>query len=128
MPGVKWAYEFSKKESFPEAKPVTLIEICSIKNVKSSIFDNIAERKVTQNQYIGLKCNCRKEGTLTTGKACDHQNLVADLGLVELVLESSIDNVPGKVGDRFKNMSEEELKLFADDCKIFYPKKDGTDL
>lgn len=127
MPGVKWAYEFSKKESFPEAKPVSLIEICGIQNQKTSIFDDLENRKVTKNQYIGLKCNCRKEGTLTTGKACDHQNLVADLGLVKLVLESSIDNVPGKVGDRFKNMKEEDLKLFADDCKIFYPKKDGSD-
>ena len=127
MPGVKWAYEFSKKESFPEAKPVSLVEICSIKNERPHVFDNEPERKTTKNQYIGLKCNCRKEGKLTSGKACDHQGLPADLGLVAFVLESSIDNVPGKVGERFQKMTEKELKLFADDCKIFYPQKDGSD-
>jgi hypothetical protein len=125
VPGIKWAYEFTKKDKFPNAKPVTLVEICGIENTKANVFDDLVNRKVTKNQYIGMKCNCRAPaGKKSIGKACDHQNLVADLGLVSFVLESSIDNVKGLgVGQRFKDMSENDIKYYKEDCKMFLEPK-----
>lgn len=124
VPGIKWAYEFSKKSTFPGAKPATLVEICGIKNQKTSVFDDETNRKVTKNQYMGVKCNCRGGGgKKVEGKACDHQNLVADLGVVSFVLESSIDNQTGSVGQRFKDMTDDQIKYYQEDCKIFYEPK-----
>lgn len=120
-PGIKWAYEFTQKSEFPNAKPTTLVEICGIKNMKTSVFNDETNRKVTKNQYMGLQCNCRgPAGKKVEGSSCDHQNLVSDMGVVNFILESSIDNVTGEVGQRFKDMTDKEIKYYQEDCKIFY--------
>lgn len=90
------------------------------------MFDDLDNKEVTKNNYMGVQCHCREEGKKAEGASCDHQHLIADMGVVNFVLNSSIDGKTGEVGERFKNMTDDEIKYYQLDCKIFFEPKGSS--
>ena len=118
-PGIKWADEFMRgKEG---AKPVNLIEICSEFRRRESVFNLKSEKKVDMNAYFGIKCNCRNAFNIikTTGIECNHPGLMTDPYLMEFVVQSLKTEEEGEVGQKFQEMSPEELEDYVDNCRLF---------
>lgn len=105
-PGIKWAYEFDKKE--PNTYPVTFAEICSTYNARSSV--QIDGKNPEDNNYHGVGCNCvRSSGD------CSHTSLLSDEGVLNYLINSLADNQP--VED-FESKDEKFLSKFVKECSL----------
>lgn len=91
VPGFKWAEDFQNGQ--PGAKPVNLIEVCSVWKRRTSVFE-IGKKTVDNNSYFGYDCDCKGDPTLISdGGNCQHVPFVEDPKLVNFVLNSSMDGV-----------------------------------
>jgi len=117
-PGIKWADDFA--QGAPNAKPVNLIELCSNFNQRSSVFDDVTNKKVTKNSYFGIKCDCSSNQPVL-GKDCNHGGMVVDNGLISFIANSLIDEQVGQVGPRFAAMTEDQVRTFVNQCQMFVP-------
>ena len=121
-PGIKWADQF--RRGAMGAKPVNLIELCSNYKRRSSIFDDMAVKRVTKNAYFGMDCGCRSIGSLyrTDGLGCNHANMMSDSKLLTFILNSLKTTEKGKVGQRFLDMSDFEMIKYVRNCELFNQK------
>lgn len=129
-PGIKWAYEFESK--IPNTKPVSFNELCGEYNTREHPFDQNDTGTVSSNKYGGIKCGCKNEAYFekaevlsdfvskddlkVEGKACDHQNMVMDAGLIEFILKSAQDH------QQYINYTlpdDASLELIKYGCQIF---------
>ena len=54
---LKWAHEFDEKK--PNAKPIKIIDVCSIYNQRNTVYDENdfdKEFKINKNEFIGMNC------------------------------------------------------------------------
>jgi hypothetical protein len=116
-PGIKWAYEFDKRQS--GAKPVNFIELCGDYNRRTSIFNSGSS--VTKNAYFGINCTCKGGKYIKSdGKKCgEHAALVEDALLIEFVFNSVKDGQTGRPSGKFSSMSSTTLKSYEDNCKMY---------
>lgn len=116
---LKWAEDFKNGET--GAKPVNMVEICSIKNRRESVFEP-GTFQVKNSAYMGIDCNCG--GSITNpkdGSDCAHTPMVSDPKVLDFMLKSSIDGagqVPSPTTEAFANLSNEELQKYEDDCLL----------
>lgn len=114
-PGIKWAWEFEQK--IEGAKPVKFVEICSHHNQKSTLLDD----ETPKNEYMGLQCSCEGISIVSkSGEECAHQEMVTELHLIDLIVNSLFYNHTGFVGARFKEMDEDKLNDYINNCNLFY--------
>lgn len=84
VPGIKWADDYRRNET--NAKPITLVELCSNYQRRSSVFDDEANKRVTKNAYYGINCACRgTESKPNDGGDCNHSLLLQDSGLINFI-------------------------------------------
>lgn len=116
--GIKWADEFQNQRT-PNSKPVVFIEVCSSFNQRDTIFQD-GGNKVLRNEYIGVDCSCKgSEAQKQDPKCASHTGLVEEPKVVELLLNSVIQEQSGEVGARFKAMSGAQVKDYEDSCRLF---------
>ena len=116
VPGVKWAYEFEKKQT--GAKPVIFVEVCSIQNQKTEVFqgsDISGAPSVSKNEYQGIDCECTRRGSESK---CEHLGIVSDLHTVKYLLNSLQDNQKAKPNTTFQSLSPQAIKQFVENCDI----------
>jgi hypothetical protein len=118
-PGIKWAWEHDNKHE--GAKPINFAELCSSYKTRTSVFEEGDVKKVTENSYFGVQCDCegKTRKTAKSGKACEHSKMVIQPHLIDFVLNSAIDGVFGKIGEKFEIMTDTELSEFVEKCKLF---------
>lgn len=113
LPGIKWAYEFDKK-SVEGAKPVVFVELCSIRDQKTSAYQT-DDNKVIKNQHHGVECICQYKGSESS---CDHLGMISDNYLTDFIRNSLMDKETALPGRMFENCSEKSVEDFTHNCEL----------
>lgn len=118
LPGLKWAYEFDT-QSAKEAKPVKIIDICSVYNLKDSPYD-IRQKdksyKFSKNEFIGMNCECMLD---PTPEECNHSTIIRDALFVDFVQRTLIGNERSKPYTKFTfidELDDEYLDVVTTTC------------
>lgn len=110
MPSLKWMYDFEKKKTGQE-KPIHLVHFCGNYNLKkAAIFEE-------KNEFYSMDCAC-KFVDISTGK-CDHGGILSDPYFVKFVFNSLLEGRRDATNGKYESMSENELKVFWDRCRLF---------
>ncbi len=91
IPPLKWAWEFDNK-IVPNAQPVKFVDLCSIRNVKNSVYDITDQSKefsITSNEFMGLNCECIG---MKTPDPCSHAGILTDKYFIEMVANIAMGN------------------------------------
>ena len=116
---LKWADDFESKE--PGAKPVNIIEMCSVWNRRESVFEP-GTKSVEKSAYFGYECGCGgTPHSPSDGKACDHVSFIGDPKFYHFMLQSAIDEVPqvqSSSTEEFANRSNEWLANYENNCLL----------
>lgn len=117
VPGLKWADDFKNKVA--NSKPVNLIEVCSIKDRRESVFTP-GFKEVKDNAYFGIDCNCGGSKLLPKdGSNCGHTKFVTDEKVIGFLLNSCADGVAADTTastKAFASKSESQLEAYEDSC------------
>ena len=116
-PGVRWGMEF--EDGVRGAKPVNFVELCSLYNRRSSIFDDLRNFEVKKSAYFGIDCTCKKGYFGHHEGNCGHGIFTHDEHLINFLLSSVVSRKKGKISGRFAGMSEGKLKNYRDKCWLF---------
>ena len=101
------------------AKPVNFVELCSLYNRRSSVFDDLENFEVKKSAYFGIDCSCKKGLFGHNEGNCGHGIFNHDENLFDFLLSSVVSHKKGKISGRFAGMSEEELRRYRDECWLF---------
>ena len=116
---LKWADDFESKQ--PGAKPVNIIEMCSIWKRRESVFEP-GTKSVEKSAYFGYECDCG--GTPhqpSDGKDCDHVSFIGDPKFYHFMLNSAIDGVAqvqSSTTEEFANRTNEWLANYENNCLL----------
>ena len=128
IPALKWAKEFEKGQR--NANPVKIVELCSTYNRKKDLYDHkdkSGEKSFTNNEYVGLKCQCEFDQDL---KQCEHQFMNTDNGFLEMFknLLISSEGTSDKLFSSFiSTLSAPYLKQLTTECpQIVYHENQGV--
>lgn len=116
-PAIKWALEFQAKEE--DAKPIKMIEVCSGYNVKRNPYDSKDSQgvnKMDKIEYQGLPCDCRQG---KTERHCTHINMLFNPDLIEFMTNTWNTGDSQPISKMVENMTEQELKEYAENCELF---------
>lgn len=111
-PGLKWAAEFNAGTAGEYAEPVVFAEICSIKNQKTSVYQQ--NKSVTHNEYQGIACKCAADDT----EACNHTGLVSDPNTVSYIADSLLDEQTAAPVRKFDSWTEDQIKSYVNNCDL----------
>lgn len=91
IPPLKWAWEFENK-AVPNAQPVKIVDLCSVRNVKNNVYDTTDEFKeyqITSNEFVGMNCECMG---MKTPDPCSHAGILTDKYFIEMVTNIAMSN------------------------------------
>jgi hypothetical protein len=91
IPPLKWAWEFENKAA-PNAQPVKIVDACSVRDVKTNVYDVTDESKeyqITSNGFVGMNCECRD---MKTSDPCSHAAILTDKYFIEMVTNIAVTN------------------------------------
>eukprot|EP01016_Furgasonia_blochmanni_P017559 TRINITY_DN20296_c0_g1_i1.p1 TRINITY_DN20296_c0_g1~~TRINITY_DN20296_c0_g1_i1.p1 ORF type:complete len:493 (-),score=125.04 TRINITY_DN20296_c0_g1_i1:34-1512(-) len=124
--GLKWAYEFEKKEKVPNLRPqpVKFVDMCSIYNVKDAAYDGSSEtgeHVMTTNDYQGLDCDCQNKAnsSRTLGDNCYHSTIINDKFAIEYlikILDSNEMIDKEVVQPKALSLTPEEIASIVTEC------------
>ena len=135
LPALKWGWEYENQQNSDldtGAKPVKVVEWCSIHNNKGTIYDDRdldSIFRVNKNEYIGLSCEClgSTDDDRDEGADCAHSAIINDSYLMDFV--SSILHTNQKIQDESKigaySLSDKEIKKVKEVCPTM---NNGTSL
>lgn len=115
---LKWAYEFDKKEH-PNAKPVKIVDFCSVYKQRNNPYDfknELGELFMTKNEFFGSNCECIKSKDPVD---CNHGTLISDKFLAEFVANTLFSYEVGYSADferYIDSLSINFLKDVAENC------------
>ena len=118
IPALKWAYEFDNK-SVMNAKPVKIVDFCSVYNVKNDPYDEVDDkgRKViTKNEFFGSTCECIQSKNADN---CKHSYMINDkeyLKLFQNILITKEVSYTQKLEDTIKRLSDDYLTEVSVHC------------
>lgn len=113
IPGIKWAYEFRKKE-VQGAKPVVFVEMCSTQNRKTKVYQT-EKQEILENEYQGVNCGCQ---TLGSEGYCDHLGMLMDPSIIDYLANSVQDKEKPLEHGLFEFASEETIANFVQNCEM----------
>lgn len=116
---LKWADDFEAKQ--PGAKPVNIIEMCSVWNRRESVFEP-GTKSVQKSAYFGYECGCGgTPHSPSDGKDCDHVSFIGDPKFYHFMLNSAMDGVAqvqSPTTEAFENQSNEWLANYENNCLL----------
>ena len=83
IPGLKWAWEFSKMKR--SSKPVKIVDYCSYFNEKYNPYDVTDQNKpfeANKNDFFGIQCDCI---TSKNKQTCIHPSIISDTHLIRFL-------------------------------------------
>jgi Lecithin:cholesterol acyltransferase len=116
IPGIKWAYEFEKKQA--GANPVVFVEVCSTQNRKAELYqgrDSAGAPTVTKNEYQGIDCECKSKDCFGN---IDHLGIVSEVHIVRYLLDSLQDRQTPRPKTRFESASAATVNTFVQSCGL----------
>ena len=115
---LKWAFEFDDKK-VQGAKPVKIIDFCSVYKVRDNPYDfknETDELHITKNEFIGSNCECLLE---KDPSKCNHAKMISDKFAVDFMINTFLANENG-YSDEFNNyingLSDTYLIDVSDKC------------
>lgn len=116
---LKWADDFEKKS--PGAKPTTIIEVCSTKDRRTSVFSPDV-LFVRDNAYFGIDCDCGGTKLFPKdGSKCGHTLFLTDPKVIEFLLMSAADGIASietATSKAFSSKSESQIAAYEDSCQL----------
>jgi hypothetical protein len=122
---LKWAWEFDNARS-EVTQPVKIVDLCGTYKQRSNPYDSKAangEQISTKNEFFGTKCHCSEHENTNQ---CIHAFMNSDLGVMQLLEETSSANEPAYTPDYQKyvdGLTDEYFKDITERCtQLYYPR------
>lgn len=118
IPPLKWAWEYDNKAA-QGAKPVKIVDLCSLYKQKNSVFDDKNEKgefKITNNEFFGLNCDCMNKNVPSE---CAHSAMTNDSGFLTLFSNAIMPNEFGLTDEHrifVDSLSDDYLKEITIEC------------
>ena len=120
IPFIKWADQH--RRGAEDAHPVDFIEMCSVYKRRKSVFDPEVkeEKKVTENAYFGVKCDCEEFKEEKRDPQCSHHAAaLMDRNLIAFLINSSMDGQTSRLGEDYSLKNDSFFDSFLENCELF---------